>query len=267
MRSAPVRIVIAAALLAVTSTVAVLAEAAEMSPRRQAAEFSWPQRVAAAKRFAAHRRGEIAFAVVDEAGTLRGYHVDERFESASVIKVMLLCAYLRQGGVRHRALTGADRNLLAPMIKRSANEPASTIYERVGAKSLYKIAKEAGMKGFSTNPVWGSSQITARGQAHFLYTLENYIPKRHRDYALRLLTRIVPSQRWGIPAAVPNGFHVHFKGGWAPEEAGWKINQVALLTNGDRRLALAVLTRGNPSAGYGHGTVRGVAERLLRGYG
>jgi len=178
----------------------------------------------------------------------------------------LMTAYLRQGGVRHGALNDADRNLLVPMIRRSANRPASEIFRRVGAHALHKIAAEAGMRHFSTNPVWGLTQITPRDQAQFLFTLESYIPERHRDFALRLLTRIIPPQRWGIPPAVPNGFHAHFKGGWAPNSAGWKINQVALLTNGDRRLALAVLSRGNPSAGYGHGTVRGVAERLLRGY-
>jgi hypothetical protein len=206
--------------------------------------------------------------VVDEDGKLRGVHVNERFESASVVKVMLMLAYLRQGEVRNRPLTDADRHLLGPMIKRSANDPASTIYERVGAEALYGLAREAGMKHFSTSPVWGSTQITAGGQARFLYTLEDYIPKRHRSYALRLMASIVASQRWGIPPTVPKGWRVHFKGGWAPNEAGeWKINQVALLRRGDRRLALTVLTQGNPSASYGHATVRGIAHRLLRGYG
>jgi hypothetical protein len=182
------------------------------------------------------------------------------------VKVMLMLAYLRQGAVRDRDLDDADRKLLAPMIKRSANGPASTIFQRVGAKSLYKLAREAGMSGFSTNSVWGSSLIKPGDQARFLSEIERFIPERHRAYALRLMTEIIAPQRWGIPPAVPQGFRIHFKGGWAPEAEGWKINQVALLTDGDRRLALAVLTRGNASQGYGHGTVRGVAERLLRGY-
>ena len=123
------------------------------------------------------------------------------------------------------------------------------------------------MKGFSVNdPFWGSAIITAEGQARFLHELERFIPERHTGYALRLLADIVAQQRWGIPRAVPQGWRIHFKGGWAPEAGGWKINQVALITNGNRRLSLAVLTRGNPSAGYGHGTIKGIAERLLRGY-
>lgn len=262
------RIAIAAVTLALASAGAVVAQAGPRQPEPEPppAGHPWAKRVAAAKRFASYRRGDVGFAVVDEQGRLRGHHAGGRFESASVVKVMLMAAYLRQGSVRHRGLDDSDRSLLAPMIKRSANGPASTIYQRVGAGALYKLAREAGMKPFSTNPVWGSSRITPSGQAEFLYEIERFIPERHRDYALRLMANIVPRQRWGIPPAVPQGWSIHFKGGWARESAGWKINQVALITNGDRRLALAVLTRGNPSQGYGHGTIRGVAERLLRGY-
>lgn len=264
MRSARRRVAIAAAALVVSWSSGALAQAPEGEP--PAAKHPWAKRMAAAKRFASERQGIVGFAVVDEEGRLRGYNAGKRFESASVVKVMLMLAYLRQGGVSDRGLDDADRDLLAPMIKRSANGPASTIFERVGAKSLYKLADEAGMKHFSTNPVWGSTQITPRGQAEFLFEIERFIPERHRAYALRLMTQIIPPQRWGIPPAVPHGFRIHFKGGWAPEVGGWKINQVALLTDGDRRIALTVLSRGNPSQDYGHGTVRGVAERLLRGY-
>jgi hypothetical protein len=180
---------------------------------------------------------------------------------------MLMLAYLRQGDVRDRPLTDADRHLLAPMIKRSANGPASAIYEQVGAGALEELARDAGMKQFSTNPVWGLTQITARDQARFMYRLERLTPDRHRTYALRLLASIVPRQQWGIPPAAPGGWKLHFKGGWVRDDAGeWKINQVALLRRGDRRLGLAVLTRGNPSAGYGHATVRGIVHRLLGGY-
>ena len=201
---------------------------------------------------------------MDEEGALHGHDAGAHFESASVVKVMLMVAYLREA--RNRGLDDHDRNLLAPMIKRSANDPASTIYLDVGAGALKKLARDAGMKGFSTGPTWGSSRIAPGSQARFFYELERYIPERHVGYALKLMADIVSRQRWGIPPAVPQGWRIHFKGGWAPEAAGWKINQVALITNGDRRLSLAVLTRGNPSKGYGHATIRGVAERLLRGY-
>ena len=263
MRTIPLRAAVALALLAVPAA-AVVAAHASSGARLAPTEVHWAERVNEAKRFAADRRGHVGFAVVDEEGRLHGHGAGAHFESASVVKVMLMVAYLRQA--RDRGLDDHDRNLLAPMIKRSANAPASEIYLQVGADALHELARDAGMKGFETGPAWGSSRIAPGSQARFLYELERYIPDRHVDYALRLMANVIPPQRWGMPSAVPRGWRIHFKGGWAPEAAGWKINQVALITNGDRRLSLAVLTRGNPSAGYGHATVRGVAERLLRDY-
>jgi beta-lactamase class A len=228
------------------------------------ADPQWAERIEDARKFAAGRRGHVGFAVVDEEGNLHGHNAAAHFESASVVKVMLMVAYLRDA--RNRSLSDHDRNLLAPMIKHSANAPASEIYLEVGAGALQKLARDAEMKGFSTGPTWGASRIAPGSQARFFHELERYIPERHVDYAMRLLAGIVSRQRWGIPPEVPQGWQIRFKGGWAPEAAGWKINQVAMITNGGRRLAIAVLTRGNPSKAYGEATVRGVAERLLRGY-
>ena len=254
---------VAAVFLALSSAGAVAAQARQ-GGQPPDADPQWAERVEAAKRFAAGRRGRVGFAVVDEQGALHGHNAGAHFESASVVKVMLMVAYLRDA--RNRALDDHDRNLLAPMIKRSANDPASTIYLDVGAGALHELANDAGMKGFATGPTWGSSRVAPGSQARFLHDLERYIPARHTDYALRLLADIVPRQRWGIAPEVPQGWHIRFKGGWAPEAAGWKINQVAMITNGDRRLSVAVLTRGNPSKGYGQATIRGVAERLLHAY-
>ena len=265
-RPAAIALLVVVLALAIVWAADAAPEHSRQQPQAPGAGYPWQQRVDAAKRFAADRHGEVAFAVVDETGTLRGYRADKRFDSASVVKAMLMVAYLRQGGVRHRALTAADRRLLVPMIRHSANGPASEIYRRVGARALHRIANEAHMKHFSTQATWGLTQITASDQARFMYTLERYIPKRHRDYALRLMTRIIERQRWGVPPATPPGWTIHFKGGWAPNSAGWRINQVALLTNADRRLAVTVLTRRNPDANYGHKTVLGVARRLLDGY-
>ena len=250
-------------MLTLTSA-AALAAGAPAQDDAPAADPQWAERVENARRFAAGRRGHVGFAVVDEEGSLHGHNAAAHFESASVVKVMLMVAYLREA--RNRPLTDNDRNLLAPMIKRSANAPASEIYLKVGAGALHKLARDAGMKGFSTGPTWGASRIAPGSQARFFHELERYIPERHLDYALRLLADIVSRQRWGIPPEVPQGWHIRFKGGWAREAAGWKVNQVAMITNGGRRLAVAVLTRGNPSKEYGQATVRGVAERLLQQY-
>lgn len=250
------------AAVVVVGAVVVGAPARAEAPQ---AHYPWAQRVAVAKRFADHRAGRVSFAVVDEDGRLRGSHPDRVHNSASVVKVMLMVALLREPDVRHDALTSSERHLLGPMIKRSDNQAATAVFNRVGEGALYRLADDAGMDHFSTQPLWGLTTITPRSQARFMYRLERYIPKRHRDYAMHLLTKVIDSQRWGIPPVAPRGWKLHFKGGWSGAPS-WRINQVMLLRRPPRRLALAILTREQPSMTYGEHSIEGVARRLLKGY-
>ena len=244
---------------------AALVAAAGPSTATAASSHPWAERVKAAKRFADGRAGTISFAVVDEEGRLRGDHPGRVHNSASVVKVLFMISYLRQPGVRDDELTAAERDLLGPMIKRSDNKRADEIYRRLGEGPLYALARKAGLDHFTTLPTWGLTTITAGSQARFFHRIERYIPRRHRRYAMDLLTRIVPSQRWGIPPVAPAGWRLHYKGGWSGRPH-WRINQVMLLRKGDRRLSLAILTKDQPSKRYGQVSIQGVAKRLLRGY-
>ena len=82
---------------------------------------------------------------------------------------------------------------------------------------------------------------------------------------MHLLTRIVASQRWGIPPVAPPGWKLHFKGGWSGRPS-WRVNQVMLLRRPPRRFSLVILTREQPSKIYGRESIEGVARRLLRNY-
>lgn len=95
-------------------------------------------------------------------------------------------------------------------------------------------------------------------------TPHRYVPRRHWDFAKRLLGNIVPRQRWGIARAKPDGWRLCFKGGWG-SGSGAVDHQVAFLTNDGRRIGVAILTEDNPSHDYGKETLDGVARRLLRG--
>ena len=94
--------------------------------------------------------------------------------------------------------------------------------------------------------------------------MQYFIPKRHRTYAMHLLTEIVASQRLGIPPVAPGGGRSHFKGGWSGAPS-WRVNQVMLL-RGRHAFSLAILTREQPSFAYGAQSIEGVAKRLLDGY-
>jgi hypothetical protein len=225
---------------------------------------AWRPDVRAAREFAQERRGIEAFAVRTPERAW-GHRARRTFPSASVLKAMLLVAYLRQRGVRGRALHDHEKRLLAPMIRRSANDPASALVVRLGARRLRRLARVAGMRDFTpVTGIWGNSRIDAEDQARFFLRIDRLVPPRHRRYARYLLRSVVPSQRWGIARVAPPGWRLFFKGGWG-SGSGLVDHQVALLERGDQRVALAILTYGNGSHTYGKLTLRGLARRLLRG--
>jgi hypothetical protein len=253
---------VAAAGLAVAVAVVSAVVAA---PAHAAAPQSSKSRMAAAERYTKTRSGTITFAVVDEAGRLRGFHGRDVAPSASVLKAMLLVAYLRRSDVRGRELEQWERELLAPMIQRSDNAAASRMVGLVGEARLDALAKAAGMEHFRLHwPIWGQSEITPRGQALFFHRIDRLVPARHRRYAMHLLATVVPSQRWGV-GSVPHGlWSLYFKGGWG-SGTGLVDHQVALYRAGGERFSLALFTRFDPNHEYGMETLRGLAARLLRG--
>jgi hypothetical protein len=223
---------------------------------------TWTPDVAAARAYAHTRPGVIAFAVRTD-DRLWGTHVDEQFPSASVLKAMLLVAYLRH--VRDRPLRASERALLTPMIRRSDNSAATTIRDRIGDGALVRLAHRVGMTRFRPGgAIWGNSQITARDQTRFFAHIDRFIPAAHRAYAMRLLRTVIPSQRWGIGKVPLPGWTVYFKGGWG-SGTGRVDNQVALLVKGDERVSVAVLTVADGSHAAGKETLRGLFARLLRG--
>jgi hypothetical protein len=240
-----------------------LAACLSASPARAAEPATWSSRVKAATRYSEERAGVVSFAVVDERGRLHGYRANAVAHSASVLKAMLLVAYLRKADVRARPLRRWERELLGPMIRRSDNAAASAVLGLVGSAGVYAVARLADMRNFRlSSPIWGLSEITARDQARFFYRIDSYVPARHRAHALRLLATIVASQRWGVARAAPSGWRLYFKGGWG-SGTGLVDHQVALLRVGGERVSLAILTRLNPDHDYGKETLRGVAARLL----
>jgi hypothetical protein len=224
---------------------------------------AWDSRLQSAERYADRRDGRISFALVDERGRVHGYRADALVHAASLLKPMLLVAYLRGPAVRDRPLTDWERSLLGPMIRRSDNVAARTMLGLVGADGLRRVAVRAHMRNFRVVlPYWGHSETTARDQARFFYRIRSLLPFRHRAYALGLLSSIVESQSWGFGRIEHPGWRLYFKGGWS-EGTGRVDHQVGLLTSRGARVALAVTTRFNPSHAYGKRTLRELAERLV----
>jgi beta-lactamase family protein len=220
--------------------------------------------VSSARAYANTRAGHVRFAVRTE-HRLWASRGTETVPSASVLKAMLLVAYLDKPGVRDRALTKGDLRLIGPMIRRSDNTAATRVLAIVGPAGVYAVARHARMRRFSlVTGIWGQSRIDAIDQARFFLDIDDRVVPRHRATALHLLSTVVPAQRWGIGRVPLLGWSVYFKGGWG-SGTGAVDHQVVLLRKGDRRVSVAVLTTDSPSHAYGKETLRGVFARLLAG--
>ncbi len=223
---------------------------------------AWTPDMRSAREYVGQRTGDISFAVRTP-GRAYGHRARTPVRSASVVKAMLMVAYLNHRAVRGRALRRSDLALLSPMVRWSNNIAATRVRNFVGNSALAALARRAGMRRFRTAVSWGSSIIDASEQTKLFLRIDRFVVRRHRDTAMRLLNRIVPSQRWGIARTRPEGWAIYFKGGWGDGD-GEVDHQVALLRRGRRRVAVAVMTMRNPSHAYGKETLRGVAARLLR---
>jgi D-alanyl-D-alanine dipeptidase len=236
--------------------------ACRMAIEAQPMLFPPAARLAAVRRYLRSRGAINSWALIDSRGRLHGFAARRRYVSASVVKAMLLVAYLRRIG--NRMPTAAQRRLLGPMITVSDNARATAVYRRVGDAALLRLARRAGMRSFTVAYSWGYAHFSAVDQARFFYVFDRLVPPRSRRYARRLLSSIVAYQRWGFSRyALARGFRAFFKGGWRGTGRGALVHEAALFERGPVRFSMAVLTDGNPSHAYGTATLRGVAARIF----
>ena len=223
--------------------------------------FPSPAAIAAATTWLRARSGVTAFAVVDSRGVLHGYDPDEQFVTASVVKAMLLVAYLRT----HATLSDSAAAELTEMIEISDNDDAFAMYDILGSQGMYAVAEAAGMTRFSLpTDDWTFAEITPADQARFFYEMDRLIPARYDAFARHLLSHVAAYESWGIPAvAQPAGWTVFFKGGWRGTVRGQLVHQVARLERDGQTISIAVMTDGDPDMDYGIATIQGVAARLL----
>jgi D-alanyl-D-alanine dipeptidase len=235
-----------------------------MSRRAMPARFPPTPRVRAVRSWLRSRGATNSWALIDSWGRLHGFAPHRTYVSASLVKAMLLVAYLR--GIGNRAPDAGERASLGPMITDSSNDAADTIYYRVGDAALYRLAELAGMKSFSVAGYWANARLSAEDQARFFKRIDRLVPKASRGYARGLLSSIASHQRWGFSRySLAVGFKTFFKGGWRGTGAGQLVHEAALFERGPTRISMAVLTDGNPSHDYGTETLRGVARRLFAG--
>ncbi|MFF4830307.1 serine hydrolase [Streptomyces sp. NPDC001315] len=217
------------------------------------------------------RQGASALALYDRStATSCTFRADAAFDSASVVKVTVLGALLRQAAEEHRALTAREVKLTTAMITKSDNASTNALWHQIGTAGVQHFLTLAGMRDTvpGADNHWGRTQVTAGDQLKLLrlLTSDNEVLDRSaRAYALGLMNRVVPEQRWGTPAGVPATTTVHVKNGWLPDETdGWRVNSVGVFTGEGRDYEMAVLSRGSRTMADGVATVQAAARAINR---
>jgi beta-lactamase class A len=220
------------------------------------------------------RRHRVSFVAVEVddpgAGLLCRFHGTSHFDSASVVKVTILAALLRKAQAHHRSLTRTERSLAWAMITRSDNNAASALWADTGRTSLRRFLARARMTHTVLGPggAWGLTRITADDETRLLWLLlkaNQVLNTSSRHYALALMAKVTPSQRWGVPAGAPRRLVVHVKNGWLPlAPHGWRINSIGGFTGDGQRYSIVVLTQDNPTMDYGVDTVEAIARAVNR---
>ena len=204
----------------------------------------------------------------------------EHFDSASVVKTIILGTLLNKRQREHLSLLSArQRQLAREMITESDNNAATALWDEDGQKNLVYFLHTAGMNDTQLNPAWGLTQITAQDETILLRNIllrPNTVLHAHaREYELKLMSQVIASQHWGVSASAPRGFTVCIKNGWAPlpfVSSPWWVNSTGAFTTTKpaRDYTIVILTRGNADETTGVTTIEDIAgpiNRALAGAG
>jgi beta-lactamase class A len=211
----------------------------------------------------------VAIAASDpEEGIWCRYHQRREFHSASVIKVITLCAllYQLQG---HENLSPYQAGLAQAMITESDNDAQDTLWNEIGLTALQRFLTAAGMNHtvLGTDDYWGLTEVNAHDELRLLQLLitrNTVLDAASRRYALALMADVVADQRWGVSAGAPADVTVHLKNGWLPDPDLWDVNSIGDFTHHDIDYSIVILTSDDPDMASGVATVETVAKLINR---
>ncbi|MGN6794555.1 MAG: serine hydrolase [Streptosporangiaceae bacterium] len=204
-------------------------------------------------------------------GVTCAYHPTWHFYAASAIKATILGALLRMAQEQGRHLTRTERSRAWLMITQSNNDAATDLWNEVGMRRMQHFLNLAKMKHTVLASAWGLSLLTAHDEILLLTMLSgpNRILSEHsRVYAQYLMSHVISSQRWGVPAGAPSSVSVHVKNGWLPYpvSSNWVINSIGFFVHHKpyRKYEIVMLTHANPSMAYGIDTIEDAAQPIHR---
>ncbi|WAP59409.1 serine hydrolase [Streptomyces sp. S465] len=278
-----------ATVCAALAAAAVMAPVAGAGPAPAASATSAATTAATATRpvCVSHRSGLAGKLSKDIAAALRGrsattaislrdhtthtsctLRANQRFDSASVVKVTVLATLLWDAQHHHRALTKREKTLATAMITKSDNGSTSKLWKQLTPARVTAFLRTAGMTGTvpGKDGYWGLTRITANDQERLLDLITHpntVLSDASRRYLLTLMGKVVHAQRWGTPAGAPGGTRIHVKNGWLERSThGWRVHSIGAFTGGGHDYTLTVLTQDNHTMEAGVVTIEAVARAV-----
>jgi hypothetical protein len=184
-----------------------------------------------------------------------------------VIKVPIAMALMAMVNRQGRSLTSSEQAALRLMITQSDNNAATQLWNEVGGVNVVGLMRTLGAINTTLDPggAWGFTRTTSRDLAVVLARLaQGALGPAATDEIISLMRQVIPSQAWGVGAAVPGAA---VKNGWYPDPTDWRVNCLGIA--GGRRYPLAIMTQYpiGLGEGYGQATCQQIAADLLGGVG
>ena len=215
------------------------------------------------------RNGVHAVSVYDRVtGVYCVYNGSTHFDSASIVKAIIMAALLRWHQQTGTPLSSWEKSEATLMITQSDNDAATDLWDELGMDNLQHFLNLAGMgeTQLGQDGEWGLTQVTAHDEMLLLKLLTAPNPvldASSRAYQLGLMAQVTNWEAWGVTAGTPSGVTWHVKNGWLPDATGWHINSIGTFSGHGDDYMIAVLsdnTDMNDDEQYGINTIEDVAR-------
>jgi Beta-lactamase enzyme family len=200
------------------------------------------------------------------------YNGSKDFDSASIVKAIIMAALLRWHQQTKAPLSAWEKSEATLMITQSDNDAATDLWDELGMSNLQHFLNLAGMgeTKLGQDGQWGLTQVTAHDEMLLLRLLtapNSVLDAYSRSYQLGLMAHVTSWEAWGVTAGTPSGVSWHVKNGWLPDATGWHINSIGTFSGHGKNYMIAVLsdnTDMNDNEQYGINTIEDVARLVQR---
>ena len=215
------------------------------------------------------RNGDHAVSVYDRVTGLNCvYNGSKHFDSASIVKAIILGALMRWHQETKTPLSSWEQNEATLMIEQSDNDAATALWDELGMDNLQHFLNLAGMgeTELGQDGLWGLTQVTSHDEMLLLRLLtgsNSVLDASSRAYELNLMAHVVGWEAWGVTAGTPSDVTWQVKNGWLPDANGWHINSIGAFTGHGKNYMMAVLSvnaDANDDEQYGIDTIEDVAR-------